>query len=247
MVSLDYQNRVLLVSTEVSAWLLSPGPGGRWGRVRVGTQDRGRPGLYGAVLFAAGPGRSGLRAVVARPGCRVWVADTAGRVQQTVILQAALQRAHTEIPLLNPALLVGEAGPDSFGRLAMLPGGEAVLWGGDRLHIVNLAQAAVLASCSALRNILDLAVTTDEIFVLESGRELVRLSRAAEPLSARPGQISGTLAQAANTTLQIAVESLASHPTSTSRITFTSMHDKLDLATPSPPGSPAVEESEKVQ
>ena len=174
VVGLDYRLKTLLVSTATSCFLLR---GER--RVQVGSQRRG--GRYGGVLLQTGVGEQGLRVVVVRPDNRLCLAEvTSGEVESTVVLGEAMASSHAQMTLINPANLVSEeATTSSVLRVAVLnePQQLVLLWNKAVLHLVSLKTRTVLASCSSLRSILDLDVTeTGEIYVLESGRSVVRLA-----------------------------------------------------------------------
>ena len=54
--------------------------------------------------------------------------------------------------------------------------GMAVVWNDARFHIVNIDTGAILASCHSLRRIRDLAVAGREVFILETGRTVIRIA-----------------------------------------------------------------------
>lgn len=54
----------------------------------------------------------------------------------------------------------------------------------DILHIVDARNTVVLGICKELRSILDIAVNKDEIFILESSRNVIRLSAKPDKFSA---------------------------------------------------------------
>ena len=171
---LDYRLKTLMVNTAASCFLLREGK-----RVEVGS--RARTGPYGGALLQTGVGEGGLRAVSVRQGNRLWVAEAvSGRVGSTLVLGEALAAHHTQIPLINPANIVTEeAGGSPLLKVAVLSEAsqELVVWHGSGLHVVSLTREAVVASCSSLRGVQDVSITdSGEIFVLESGRSLVRLA-----------------------------------------------------------------------
>ena len=174
VVWLDYRLKTLMVNTAASCFLLREGK-----RLEVGS--RARAGLYGGALLQAGVGEGGLLAVSVRPGNRLWVAEAvSGRVGSTLVLGEALAAHHTQVPLINPTNIVAlEASTSPLLKVAVLSEAlqELVVWHGSGLHIVSLAKEAVVASCSSLRGVQDVSITDcGEIFVLESGRSLVRLA-----------------------------------------------------------------------
>ena len=150
-----------------------------------------------------------------RPQDRVWVAGMDGTVERTVLLTEPIMRSHAQIPLINPTNIVADEGTAPVLRVAVVSEDKQVivLWNSSVFHLVSLATSQVIASYSSLRSILDLSVTEQgEIFVLESGRSLVRLSEAEDKYRAGVDwRLDITASQGPDTSLESSVDTLSSH------------------------------------
>ena len=213
----DYQMRVLLVSTLSSTFAYNFQSGSETKLVRIGQKSR-EPGTFASTCLQTGVGRAGLKLVVVRPNDRVWISDLEGRVEKTVILAGSIRRCHAQVPIINPSNMA----PDEklcFERVAILSASKQVvlLWSASSLHIVSLLTGALLASCNALRNILAVAVTSErEFFVLETGRSVIRIGLEEDSLTpVKDWRRSSTVSQGADTDLHSALEDISSKITRT--------------------------------
>jgi len=93
-------------------------------------------------------------------------------VTATVKLFAAIERPHTEIPLLNPAAFGGGAHEEEDACLLhnFLFNGEhcLILRGSKGFHLMREKDAKVMATCGGLRGILDLAVASEVTYTWSS-------------------------------------------------------------------------------
>ena len=215
ILALSYLHRTLLVSSAGETAVLEVSQSGEERRVRLEV----RPGerTRGSCLLEAGVGRPGLRCVVVRqPGHCLTLTDTAGTSLTSLSLAEELERQHLEIPLVNPLSIAREGEDCQWDNVKVLSAQDqtVLVWSKVSLHLVSLSTGSVLASCRALRNILDLAVTSSgEILVLETGRSVVRLGRSEDSLGPRISdwRRGSTVAQAADTHLESALNSVGSN------------------------------------
>eukprot|EP00090_Calanus_glacialis_P016034 TRINITY_DN25151_c0_g1_i1.p1 TRINITY_DN25151_c0_g1~~TRINITY_DN25151_c0_g1_i1.p1 ORF type:complete len:1282 (+),score=279.61 TRINITY_DN25151_c0_g1_i1:471-4316(+) len=210
---LDYKQKSLLVSTLATSYLLNLEDSNKDVKCKIGDKER-KFGKFGGALMQMGVGKSGMKAIVVRPNNRLWMADLQGKVERTVILKEALVRSHSQIPIINPANIANE-GEENFHHVCILSETDklVLIWNNSALHVVCLEKGLVLASCNTLRNIIDLTVTPmGEIFVLETGRTLIRLARTEDSLSVgRDWRRGSTVSQGADSALESTVESFSSN------------------------------------
>ena len=165
ILSLSYLHKSLLVSCLTGSFLLDLTSGESQSRTEVGT------GL-GGTLLQEGVGRRSLKCLLLSPGNAVSVSDLSGNTERIVEFQEGLTRQHLEIPLLNPLNIAREE-ETSSEKILVLSHEEqrVVVWSRVSLHLLCLRTGSVLASCSSLRNVLDLSLTSSgELFILETGR-----------------------------------------------------------------------------
>ena len=210
---LDYKQKFLLVSTISTSYLLNLEDSSQDVQSKIGDKER-KLGDYGGTFMQMGVGKSGMKAIIVRPNNRLWMASLEGKVERTVILKEALLRSHSQIPIINPTNIANEEN-DNFHSVCVLAEGEklVLLWNRSALHIVSLEKGIVLASCNTLRNILDLTVTSiGEIFVLETGRTLIRLAKTEDAMFVgRDWRRGSTVSQGADSALESTVESLSTN------------------------------------
>ena len=213
IISLDYKQKYLLISTIATSLLLNLEDSNADVQCKIGNRER-KLGIFGGTLIQMGVGKSGLKAIVMRPNNRFWVSNLEGKVERTVILMEALLKSHSQIPIINPTNIAND---ENANLQCVTPLSEndktILLWNRSSLHIVSIERGIVLASCNTLRNILDLTVTsTGEIFVLETGRTLIRLAKTEDALSGvHDWRRGSTVSQGADTALESTVESFSTN------------------------------------
>ena len=176
--ALDYTLKTLQVLTEKDCFLLRAE---KFVNIDLNYGECG----HGGALLQTGVGETGLCALVLGPRNSVTVLEAKeGQIVKTICLDEAMKTNHVQIPLINPATLVSEHCNGTYvTHMAVLSETEQtlVLWNHLVVHLVSLKESTVLASCYSFRSILDLSVTEKgEIFVLESGRSLVRLAKTED-------------------------------------------------------------------
>ena len=165
-------------------------------------------------MLQTGIGEAGLRALLLGPQNSVAISEIKeGEITRRISLDESMKTNHAQIPLINPANIVSEEASGSpVLHMAILSQTEQtlVLWNQVAMHLVSLKEPTVLASCYSFRSILDLSVTEGgEIFVLESGRSLVRLGKTEDAHRAgEDWRQGGTAAQAPDSQLVASVEGL---------------------------------------
>ena len=182
--SLDYQSKLLLVSTIFSTFAYNFKTEESPEIVKIGVKPR-KPGAFASCILQTGVGRAGLKYVVVRPNDRLWVANVHGQVERTVILKESLKRCHSQIPLLNPSNMASDE-DCSFQYVAVLSHAEqtVLLWNNSSLHVVSLLKGQVLSSCNSIRNVIGLSIaSSDEFFVLETGRSVLRIASIEDRFS----------------------------------------------------------------
>ena len=205
--ALDYTLKTLQVLTEKDCFLLRA-------EKFVNIDLNSGEGGHGGALLQTGVGETGLRALVLGPRNSVTVVEAKeGQVVKTICLDEAIRTNQVQIPLINPATLVSEHCNGTYvTHMAVLSEAEQilVLWNHLVLHLVSLKESTVLASCYSFRSILDLSVTEKgEIFVLESGRSLVRLAKTEDlHRSGEDWRQGETASQAPDSQLAASVEGL---------------------------------------
>ena len=83
ILKLDYKQKVLLVSTVISTFILDLKDLGKHVRYKIGARER-KSGIYGGTLIQVGIGKLGMKSVVVRPNNRLWLADMYGKVEKTI-------------------------------------------------------------------------------------------------------------------------------------------------------------------
>ncbi|RUS76520.1 hypothetical protein EGW08_015713, partial [Elysia chlorotica] len=171
---IDYQNRLLLVSTRQRSFVV------RLDRqtetVQVGSKDRKIPGQFGACFIPELCKPDDVKLYAARPGCRLWLADIQGTVKSTHIFKDPLTHEVPEIRLLAAGKLQLQQEGFQFGKLLWMQNNTLVTWS-SRLSLCLCRQ-------SRLSGVVDVAVVskTEEIFLLRrhGDARVIRISTKSE-------------------------------------------------------------------
>jgi hypothetical protein len=91
-------------------------------------------------------------------------------------------KEHTHTPLINPAPahIRQSRGDHQFGPLLVFRENLLVTYSTDVVYVLNPATITVIATVADLRGVQDVAVSKDEIFILEGERSLIRVAYTAE-------------------------------------------------------------------
>ena len=125
---------------------------------------------------------------VARPGWRLWLANTEGSVQETIMFKDLIAKEHPTFKLLPDTPPVVMMPPSDLQLGLLLPFSDGLLVSWSMSSVVVLQPygpegALVVASnFGELGCVVSVAVTRHEIFVLRKGCErcLVRIATAPE-------------------------------------------------------------------
>lgn len=71
--------------------------------------------------------------------------------------------------------------PTNFGRVYMYSENYIITHDDTALYILNLEKFTVEATAQHFRNIIDISINENEIFVLEGPRTLIRMASCPEP------------------------------------------------------------------
>lgn len=160
-----------------------------WRVTQIGTKDRKVLSKFGAVF--TGMDRRAPNIICSRPGFRFWMADTEGNVSHTYLLKDAVTKLSYEVPLLNPSPCPVPATSTPVNHLKLLNFGPCYNFNDiyilthneNTIFIINLKKLTIEATIKRLRKIQYLAICGWEIFVLEGGRSLIRISIAPEQIN----------------------------------------------------------------
>lgn len=157
-----------------------------WKVTQIGTKDRKMLSKFGAVF--TGMDRRAPNIICSRPGFRFWMADTDGNVSHTYLLKDAVTKQCYEVPLLNPCPSLATSSVNhskllNFGPCYNYNDVYILTHNENTILIINLKKLTVEATIKRLRKIQYLAVCGWEIFVLEGGRSLIRISIAPEQIN----------------------------------------------------------------
>ncbi|XP_059057598.1 WD repeat-containing protein CG11141 [Achroia grisella] len=221
IVQMSYYQNTLLVSS-VYRCIVCERRDARWHVSQLGKKDRKNLCALGAVFsysYARGSGGgsgggsvggAGAAAYCARAGLRLWRADRAGHVHQTLLFKEAISNPLTVAELLNPSLKKHSHsdGEYNLGPLFVFREHFLVSHNEHFLYILDPRSLTAVAVVDDLRRILSVSVNKDEIFVLEGPRSLVRLAHAPEPAARAPEQPINLMTKSLTTSLQQAVNTM---------------------------------------
>ncbi|KAK3878006.1 hypothetical protein Pcinc_017328 [Petrolisthes cinctipes] len=171
IVQLSYIYQHLAVSTRERAVVYSLATGTA---CQVGQKPRKHPGPFGC-LWSPCHSQSDLVLYTARPGLRFWSATSQGEVLNTHIIKDL--PPSTQAILLNPVKeKVRDGEGYSFGILHIMGTSLIVSHTSHWIFLIDIASLRVLTYSGQFRDIRSVAVSDEEIFVLEGGRSLSCLS-----------------------------------------------------------------------
>ncbi|CAB3257930.1 unnamed protein product [Arctia plantaginis] len=188
IVQMSYYQNCLLVSSLYRS-IICERRDARWHVSQLGKKERKSLCALGAV-FQYSYARGGPPAAYcARPGLRLWRADTQGNVLQTLLFKEAISNPLTIAELLNPSQQKHSQTQREYnlGPLYVFREHFLVSHNENVLYILDPRSLTAVAVVDELRRILSVSVNKDEIFVLEGPRSLVRLAHAPEPAALATG------------------------------------------------------------
>lgn len=188
IVQMNFISPWLLVSTVFRAVLCSKNtsiPDDKWQTTQIGKSDRKVMNYFGATFLPSANKTlmSSMPSIVcSRPGFRFWLADVDGNVSHTFLLKdSVLDNAAYEVPLLNPRRHSLDLRQTYFGPCHYYCNSFIITYCDSIIYVINLEKLKVEATIRRLRKIQYLAVNGTEIFILEGGRSLIRLSLETNP------------------------------------------------------------------
>lgn len=187
IVQMQFTHPWLLVSTLYRAIVCRKMDSGEWKVSQIGRTDRKMLNDFGAVFQHSTDfsHRKPPAIVCARPGFRFWLADVDGNVSHTFLLKDSVNDVRTivEVPILNPNANKAVNIKDTyFGRCFYFMAKFIVTYCESMVFIIDLNKLKVLATIRRLRKIQYLTVNGNEIFIVEGGRSIVRVSIEPEHL-----------------------------------------------------------------
>lgn len=185
IVQMQFSSPWLLVSTLYRAIVCKQDDSSKWNVSQIGRSDRKVLNDFGAVFTPIDvDSRKPPSVICARPGFRFWLADVDGNVSHTFLLKESVNELQSiyEVPLLNP---VHHSKPTNikdtyFGQCFYYLRKFIVTYCESTVFIVNLDKLRVIAVIKRLRKIQYLTVNGNEIFIVEGGRSVVRISTVPE-------------------------------------------------------------------
>ena len=141
------------------------------------------PGAFGAVFVRGSLPVSDAILLAARPGLRLWKASTTGTVEATLMFRDQLTQLSDNATLLHDSML--ENSPSTrnedrqFSQLLLYGTSWLVTYHGTSLYVIDHVHNAVVCYHGNVGPIRDIAVCSDEVYVLRSftHRPLIRLSQ----------------------------------------------------------------------
>ncbi|XP_022826429.1 WD repeat-containing protein CG11141 [Spodoptera litura] len=209
IVQMSYYQNSLLVSSMYRT-IVCERRDGRWHVNQLGKKERKSLCALGAV-FQYSYARGGpVAAYCARPGLRLWRADTQGNVLQTLLFKEAISNPLTVAELLNPR----QQKPSPTGReynlgpLHVFREHFLVSHNDQILYILDPRSLTAVAVVDDFRKILSVSVHKDEVWVLEGARSLVRLAHAPEPAVRAAEEPINLMTKSLTSSIQQAVNSV---------------------------------------
>ncbi|XP_047536095.1 WD repeat-containing protein CG11141 [Vanessa atalanta] len=209
IVQMSYYQNTLLVSS-VYRSIVCERRDNRWHVTQLGKKERKSLCALGAVFQYSYACGGAAAAYCARPGLRLWRADLAGHVQQTLLFKEAISNPLTVAELLNPSQKKHSHAEReyNFGPLFVFREHFLVSHNEHVLYILDPRSLTAVAVVDDLRRILSVSVSKDEIFVLEGERSLLRLAHAPEPAALATDEPTNLMTKSLTTSLQHAVNTV---------------------------------------
>ncbi|CAH2268294.1 WD repeat-containing protein CG11141 [Pararge aegeria] len=209
IVQMSYYQNTLLVSS-VYRSIVCERRDSRWHVTQLGKKERKSLCALGAVFQYSYARGGAAAAYCARPGLRLWRADVAGHVHQTLLFKEAISNPLTVAELLNPSQKKHSHAEReyNFGPLYVFRENFLVSHNEHILYILDPRSLTAVAVVDDLRRILSVSVNKEEMFILEGARSLVRLAHAPEPAALAADQQANLMTKSLTTSLQQAVNTV---------------------------------------
>uniref|UniRef100_A0A4W4E0Q7 HPS5-like beta-propeller domain-containing protein n=1 Tax=Electrophorus electricus TaxID=8005 RepID=A0A4W4E0Q7_ELEEL len=182
IVQLEYSQKVLLISTCQHSLLFNTQ---EQSLVQLGTKPRKSNGRFGACFQPALCKQSDLLVYAARPGLRLWRTDVRGRVQETHVLKPLFNQAVPKFQLFPRSVPAGSYQPTDrqLGVVScFLKEGWVLSWNEYSVYIVDCTNQVIIGGLESCGDIVSVACTDYEIFILKGDRDIMRISNCPEGL-----------------------------------------------------------------
>lgn len=182
IVQMSFKNPWLLVSTVYRAIVCTKEvttPTEKWKLLQIGKTDRKFINNFGAVFVKDESNNQTPSIICSRPGFRFWLSDVGGNVSKTFLLKESVLETPIafEVPLLNHRYFKPvDLQRTHFGPCYTYCDSYIVTYCDSIVYIINLEKLKVEATIRRLRKIQYLAINGSEIYILEGGRNLIRLA-----------------------------------------------------------------------
>lgn len=209
IVQMSYYQNCLLVSSMYRT-IVCERRDSKWNISQLGKKERKSLSALGAV-FQYSYARGGPPAAYcARPGLRLWRADTQGNVLQTLLFKEAISNPLTIAELLNPSQQKHSQFQREYnlGPLHVFREHFLVSHNEHILYILDPRSLTAVAVVDEFRRMLSVSVNKDEIFVLEGPRSLVRLAHSPEPAALATEEPLNLMTKSLTTSIQQAVNTV---------------------------------------
>ncbi|KAI5704440.1 hypothetical protein M8J75_005321 [Diaphorina citri] len=178
-------NQILLVSSLYRSVILYKNE--NWKVLQIGQKDRKTLAELGAVFnIKTCTSASPPLIYATRHGQRIWIADTSGVVQRTLLFKDLL--ASSDIPrikLLNSFEGALNCGNFEFSTLDVLNDKYLVSHSSNILVVIDPDSSAVVGVLRSYSGIHSVAMGKDEIFMVEGSRGVRRLGFCQDPYAGR--------------------------------------------------------------
>ncbi|XP_026856108.2 tectonin beta-propeller repeat-containing protein 2 [Electrophorus electricus] len=190
IVQLEYSQKVLLISTCQHSLLFNTQ---EQSLVQLGTKPRKSNGRFGACFQPALCKQSDLLVYAARPGLRLWRTDVRGRVQETHVLKPLFNQAVPKFQLFPRSVPAGSYQPTDrqLGVVScFLKEGWVLSWNEYSVYIVDCTNQVIIGGLESCGDIVSVACTDYEIFILKGDRDIMRISNCPEGLLSNMSEFS---------------------------------------------------------
>ncbi|XP_076834111.1 tectonin beta-propeller repeat-containing protein 2 [Brachyhypopomus gauderio] len=190
IVQLEYSQKVLLISTCQRSLLFNTQ---EQSLVQLGTKPRKSNGRFGACFQPALCKQSDLLVYGARPGLRLWRTDVRGRVQETHVLKPLFNQAVPQFQLFPRSGPTGAYRPSDrqLGVVScFLKEGWVLSWNEYSVYIVDCTNQVIIGGLESSGDIVSVACTENEIFILKGDRDIMRVSTCPEGLLSNATDLS---------------------------------------------------------
>ncbi|XP_061106567.1 tectonin beta-propeller repeat-containing protein 2 isoform X2 [Conger conger] len=190
IVQLEYSQKVLLVSSQQRCIMYYTQ---EQSLQQLGSKPRKSIGRLGACFRVGLCKQSDLQVYAARPGLRLWRADVRGEVQETHMLKELLAQAPPLFELFPRPRATGAYRPPErqLGVLScFLNHGWLLSWNEYSVYLLDCLNQAIVGGMEGCGDIVSVACTENEIFILKGDRDIIRIATRPEGLAPNLSDLS---------------------------------------------------------